>query len=219
VPQPLPDAGEGRAIRLLWLIDSLAAGGAEALAARFALAVARPGRAGGAELEVAYLKSLGGNPYDAEIRAAGVPVTDLGARNLRDIAAFRRLLGLLRRGRFDLVHAHLAYASIWGLLAGRLTGRPVAATFHVQPPAASPWSREGLRRRLLVAAANRWAGRVLAVSGAARDAWTAAGLAPDRVRVVANGVDLPAGHAGGATAGSGGRRARSWGSPRTRRSR
>jgi glycosyltransferase involved in cell wall biosynthesis len=201
----LPAAGRGGTIRLLWLIDSLAAGGAEALTVAFARALAAGRAGGGAELEVAYLKSLGGNPLEEELRAAGVPVTGLGARNLRDLAAFRRLLALVRSGRFDLVHAHLAYASIWGLLAGRATGRPVVATLHVRPPAAPAWSREGLRRRLLVAAANRWAARALAVSGAVRDAWTAAGLASERVTVVHNGVDvggvrLGAGEAGAARA-------------------
>ncbi|HLE83314.1 MAG TPA: glycosyltransferase, partial [Thermoanaerobaculia bacterium] len=136
------------------------------------------------------LKSLGGNPLEEELRAAGVPVTGLGARNLRDLAAFRRLLALVRSGRFDLVHSHLAYASIWGLLASRMTGRPVVVTLHVRPPFAPAWSREGLRRRLLVAVANRWAARALAVSGAARDAWAAAGLAPERLTVVHNGVDV-----------------------------
>lgn len=191
---PVPDARGGGRFRLLWLIDSLTAGGAEALTVPFARALHREdrrgGEEGGAHLEVAFLKSLGGNPFEAELRELGAPVTGLGARNLRDPAAFRRLLRLLREGRFDLVHAHLAYASLWGLLAGRLTGRPVVLTLHVRPPDAPLRSREGVRRRLLVAAANRWAGRVLAVSGAVRDAWAAVGLRRDRIAVVHNGVEV-----------------------------
>jgi glycosyltransferase involved in cell wall biosynthesis len=190
---PVPDARGGGEIRLLWLIDSLTAGGAEALTVPFARALYREDRGGGpgagARLEVAFLKSLGGNPFEAELRDIGVPVTGLDARNLRDAAAFRRLLRLLRERRYDLVHAHLAYASIWGLLAGRLTGTPVVVTLHVRPPDDPPWSREGLRRWLLVAAANRWAGRVLAVSGAVRDAWAAVGLLRERLVVVNNGVE------------------------------
>ena len=169
MPDALPDAGRSGAIRLLWLIDSLTAGGAEALTAAFARSVASA-RGGGVELEVGYLKSLGGNPFEGELRAAGVAVTGLGARNLRDLGAFRRLLALLRSGRFDLVHAHLAYASLWGLAAGRLTGRPVVVTLHTRPPAAPAWSREGIRRRLLIAA----------------------GLEPERIEVVHNGVEPPA---------------------------
>jgi glycosyltransferase involved in cell wall biosynthesis len=157
----------------------------------FARALYREDRGGGpgagARLEVAFLKSLGGNPFEAELRDMGVPVTGLGARNLRDAAAFRRLI---RGHRADLIHAHLAYASIWGLLAGRLTGTPVVVTLHVRPPDDPPWSREGLRRWLLVAAANRWAGRVLAVSGAVRDAWAAVGLLREGIAVVHNGVEV-----------------------------
>lgn len=190
---PVPEARGGGAIRLLWLIDSLTAGGAEALTVPFARALHGEERGGetaaGARLEIAFLKSLGGNPFEAELRDLGVPVTGLGARNLRDTAAVRRLVRLLRQRRVDLVHAHLAYASIWGLLAGRLTGTPVVLTLHVRPPDDPPWSREGLRRRLLVAAANRWAGRALAVSGAVRDAWAAVGLRRERIAVVHNGVE------------------------------
>lgn len=150
----------------------------------------REGSAGGVHLEIAFLKSLGGNPFEAELRELGVPVTGLGARNLRDLPAFWRLLRFVREGRFDLIHAHLAYASLWGLPAGRLTGRPVVLTLHVRPPDDPLRSREGLRRRLLVAAANRWAHRALAVSGSVRDAWAAVGLARDRISVVHNGVEV-----------------------------
>ncbi|HSL84680.1 MAG TPA: glycosyltransferase [Thermoanaerobaculia bacterium] len=188
---PVPEARGGGAIRLLWLIDSLTAGGAEALTVPFARALHREdrGEAAGVRLEIAFLKSLGGNPFEAELRDLEVPVTGLGARNLRDVAAFRRLVRLLRQRRVGLVHAHLAYASIWGLLAGRLTGTPVVLTLHVRPPDDPPWSREGLRRRLLVGAANRWARRALAVSGAVRDAWAAVGLRRERIAVVHNGVE------------------------------
>lgn len=199
--EALPEAGEVGPVRLLWLIDSLTAGGAEALTVPFARAAASAGRGGrGLEIEVVYLKSMGGNPFEAELRAAGVPVTGIGARNLRDAAAFRRLLRHLRERRTDLLHAHLAYATIWGLLAGRLVRRPVVVTLHVGPPEAPRWSREGVRRRLLVALANRWASRVVAVSEAVRRAWVSeAGLAPERAVVVHNGIDV--GGAAGSAAG------------------
>lgn len=150
-------------------------------------------------LEVAFLKSIAGNPFEEELRALGVPVTGIGARNLRDVRAFRRLLALLRRGRFDLVHAHLAYAVLWGLAAGRLAGVPVVASLHTAPPREPPWSREGVRRRLLVRAANRRAARVTAVSEAVRRAWIEeVGLASERVDVVHNGVPAGGGQGCGA---------------------
>ncbi|MFP5284344.1 MAG: glycosyltransferase family 4 protein [Thermoanaerobaculia bacterium] len=169
-------AGEGRTIRLLWLIDSLTAGGAESLVAPFA-------RAWPGELEVCCLKSIGGNPFEAEVRA-----TNLQAKNLRDLGAFRRLLRLLRRERIELIHAHLAYASLWGALASRITGIPCVATLHVAPSGAPLRSKEGIREALLVHALNRWAKQVIAVSDSAREAWIERGL--KRVVVVGNGIEV-----------------------------
>jgi glycosyltransferase involved in cell wall biosynthesis len=141
------------------------------------------------------LKSIGGNPFEESLRAAGVPVHALEARNLRDLSAFRRLRRLLAERRIDVVHAHLAYASIWALLAAGRGGRtvPVVTTLHVRPPAAGLLSREGARRRLRVALSNRRAARVIAVSEAVRRAWVEeAGLDSARAEVVHNGIDVGA---------------------------
>jgi glycosyltransferase involved in cell wall biosynthesis len=162
------------------LIDSLTAGGAESLVAPFA-------RAWPEDLRVCCLKSIGGNPFAAELRA-----TNLEAKNLRDLGAFRRLLRLLREERIDLIHAHLAYASIWGALAGRLTGIPCVATLHVAPSGAPLWSKEGIREALLVRVLNRWATRVIAVSASARGAWIERGLRPSKAVVVGNGIEVDA---------------------------
>ncbi|HVS14501.1 MAG TPA: glycosyltransferase [Thermoanaerobaculia bacterium] len=185
---PLLGSGSrrGEPLRLLWLIDSLTLGGAEALTATFARAV-DPAAVG---LRVACLKTLGGNPFTEDLHRAGYPPVHLRSHNLRDLPAFRRLLRLVRGERIELIHAHLAYASIWGTLAGRLTGVPALASLHLAPAAAPAWTREGLRRRLLVGLLNRWA-TALAVSDAVRRAWVNAGLDPDRVLVVHNGVAPP----------------------------
>lgn len=112
---------------------------------------------------------------------------NLGARSLRDLVAFRRLVRLIRRRHVDVVHAHLAYAAIWGTVAGRLLGVPVLATLHAAPPSARTGSREWLRQRLLVSLLNRWA-RPITVSEALREWWSEAGLDVGRIRVVHNGV-------------------------------
>ena len=174
----------GGPLRLLWLIDSLTLGGAEALTAVFARAV-DPGRLA---LTVCALKSLGGNPFAAELAAAGTPAVELGSRGLSDLGAFRRLLALVRATRPDVIHAHLTDATIWGAAAARLAGRPCVATLHVAPPG-PPGPRRPLHRLALA----RGCARVLAVSEAARREWLAAGgrprLRPERVAVVPNGVE------------------------------
>lgn len=148
-------------IRLLWLIDSLTMGGAEALAVAFA----RASRARDIELTVCARTSIGGNPLEEEVRAAGVEVVSLGARNLRDREAFRRLVALVRERRFELIHAHLTYAAIWGALIARKFRVPLVATLHV-PPAG------GIRERIMVSLLNRYAARVVMVSHALRQTWS-----------------------------------------------
>jgi glycosyltransferase involved in cell wall biosynthesis len=142
-----------------------------------------------AELQVCCLKSIGGNPIEQRLREAAVPVINLGARNLRDIRAFRRLITLLREQRIQLVHAHLTYAAIWGAIAARVAGIRAVATLHVAP-AAGGWRdrvREWLMMRVL-----RWSGsRVIAVSEAVRHAFQSRYPAPS-MEVIHNGVEVEA---------------------------
>jgi glycosyltransferase involved in cell wall biosynthesis len=151
-------------LRLLWLIDSLTLGGAEALVLPFARAVK-----GRADLTVCCLKSIGGNPIEARLRDEGVPVVNLGARSLRDLRAFRSLQTLLRDRRIEVLHAHLTYASIWGAIAARRAGIRSVATLHVRP-VTSGW-RDRVREWILMRVL-RWSGtRIVAVSEAVRRAF------------------------------------------------
>jgi len=156
----------------VWLIDSLRLGGAERLAA--AMAAAPPP---GWRIELIALQPPGTAPG---LEAPGV--RQLGARSLHDLRAFWRLLRQLHRLRPALVHAHLTYATVWGVAAARLLRIPVVTTTHVLPSAA-----RGGRGRLLVClerAARRAAGMRVYVSAAQRAAWGAA--ADPWARVVAN---------------------------------
>lgn len=187
----LPQAGDRAPIRVLWLIDSLGTGGAEVLTVRFVRALLRRDPSlSRVRPTVAFLKRMRGNPYEAELRALGVEPVFLDARDLRDVAAFRRLLRQIRQDDVDVLHTHLAYASIWGALAGWWTGRPVVASLHVTPPRASRWSREGLRRGLRSRLLRRPGVVPVAVSRAVASSWSEATSIPvDRIRVIPNGVE------------------------------
>jgi glycosyltransferase involved in cell wall biosynthesis len=177
----------GAPLRLLWLLDSLTLGGAERLVAPFARAL-DPARG---SLQVACLKEIGGNRLAPEVAAAGVPPRNLEARNLRDLAAYRRLCAALTAQGTELVHAHLAYAILWGAAAAGRAGIPCVATLHVHPQRRPPWTREGARELLLGWSLRRRAATVVAVSAAVRQAWIATHrLDPRRVEVVPNGVDV-----------------------------
>ncbi|MBV8518227.1 MAG: glycosyltransferase [Acidobacteria bacterium] len=171
-------------IRLLWLIDSLTVGGAESLIVPFARQL-DPSRY---ELFLCCLATIQGNALEKELRAANIEVLNLGARNLRDLRAFRKLLRFLREQRIDLIHAHLTYASIWAAVASRLTKIPSVATLHVAPPADG---RFAIRDRLMRFVTNRWSSRVIAVSDALRRRYLErGGLAPSRIITVHNGIEV-----------------------------
>jgi len=191
-------AERGRPLRLLWLIDSLTAGGAESLLAQ----QARCAEERRARLEVCCLKTLGTNPFEAQLRDSGVPVTHLEARNLRHLAAYRRLEALVARRRPDLIHAHLNDASTWGALLAWRTGVPLVVTLHVFPDTAPALSRGGLRERLMSRLIRRHAAAIVTVSGAVADAWSRQrGLDRRAIEVVHNGVEPERFGASGTAAG------------------
>lgn len=65
------------------------------------------------------------------LRAAGAQIEPMPGRGLRDLARLVTLVRHLRRRRFDIVHTHLQYANILGVLAARLAGIPVVAGLHL----------------------------------------------------------------------------------------
>jgi glycosyltransferase involved in cell wall biosynthesis len=153
-------------MRLLWLIDSLTIGGAESLIVPFA-------RRAPYELTVCCLTTIAGNPIEQELRAIGIEVVNLGARNLRDRAAFRRLVTCVRQHHVDLVHAHLTDAAIWSALLSRRMKIPSIATLHASPTATRAQQAHrrhrlmtSLRDRLMRFVLRRWSSRVLTVSDA-----------------------------------------------------
>lgn len=180
--------------RLLWLIDTLHVGGAEALVMSFARSYDRERY----ELYVAALSRRGENRMEQELRAVGVNTINFGARNLRDARAFRRLLHFVHEQRIDLVHAHLTYSAVWAAALSRLTNVPSVVSLHVAPSATQAVETGAVRRRLIVLkdrlmrfAVARWASRVVMVSAGLRDVYLAGGgLPPEKIRVVHNGIDV-----------------------------
>jgi glycosyltransferase involved in cell wall biosynthesis len=93
----------------------------------------------------------------AEVRARGVEVEEFGFPRGRSnyLPATRRLRALLRRERYDLVHAHYGLA---GWVARAAGARPLLVTFHgtdVRHPIVGALSRRLAWRADLVAAVSR----------------------------------------------------------------
>jgi len=181
------DSAERQPLRLLWLIDSLTLGGAESLVLPFSRALDRSQ----VDLRVCCLKSIAGNPIEERLRDAGIPVINLGARNLRDLAAFRRLVALLRQQQIQIVHAHLTYAVIWGVLACRLAKLPIVATLHVGPTTAGGLQRDSIREWLMIRFLRWRRATTLAVSDSVRKAFIEKyRLPPHRIQVLHNAVKV-----------------------------
>lgn len=109
-------------MKVLHVITGLAVGGAE-LQLRSLLQHTRH------EAEVLALY----NPGEvAQMMATdGVRVRDLGMTSNTQVSALPRMVRLIRAGGYDVVHAHLYRACVYGRVAARLAGAPVVvATEH-----------------------------------------------------------------------------------------
>ena len=119
---PAPDR-----TRILYLINDLALGGAQRVLSAQARGLDRACFAP----EVASLELIPDGPIGRELEAAGIPVHRLLEPGESAPQAFPRLVSLLRRGRVDIVHAHLAAADVSASLASCLVDVPaLVTTFH-----------------------------------------------------------------------------------------
>lgn len=190
---PVPTApGPPRPVRVLYLIDSLGPGGAEYLLAAYLPFL----QEAGVEPTVVALQEQQGNPIAIRIAAQGITVTELDIRRLRQRGAYRRVREAIAAADPDVVHTQLEFAAVLGIPAARRRGLPTVATLHTldEPP---PRSRLALHFRLMAWALRR-ARRVIAVSDITRRHYLGrAGLRPERVVTMYNGID-PSGFQQGA---------------------
>ncbi|MFE0388839.1 glycosyltransferase [Streptomyces bungoensis] len=129
-------------------------------------------------------------PVAEGLRADGVRVTDLGMRGNRDLAALPRLTGLIRAGRYDLVHTHLYRACLYGRVAARLAGvRAVVATEHSLGDARIEGRPLTPGVRALYLAGERLGRATVAVSPTVAERLRRWGVPAQRVRTIPNGID------------------------------
>ena len=126
----------------------------------------------------------GWGPVGDDLRAAGVPVDVLHGTGGVDPRPVWRLMGRLRSGRPDVLHAHLSRAVMAGTWAARWSGTPVIAHFHSLVGPRPAW-QDRLESR-----ACRRAVALLAVSRAvAQDRVERLKLCAEAFRVIPNGID------------------------------
>lgn len=174
---------------VLYLIDSLAAGGAE----RSFLEIAPHLCDRGLQLTAAVLIDRAG--LAPELEAAGIPVRLVGGdRRLTRIA---RLSAVLRSEHPDLLHTTLFEADIVGRFAAAITGTAVVSTLASTPYGLEHAAEPGIRRTRLRAAqaldavSARLARRFHAVSEPVAKAYISRlRLDPSKVEVIPRGRDL-----------------------------
>jgi glycosyltransferase involved in cell wall biosynthesis len=170
--------------RVLHVITGLAPGGAEdqlrLLAPRL--------RSRGIVCDVAAFYNLG-SVADA-LREQGVRVVDLRSPRFSDPLGALRLIGEIRKGRYDIVHTHLFRAGLHGRWAAR--GAGVATIVHTEH-SLNGQLIEGRQRGPVVDAVYRCAERLgtltLAVSKPTAAEICATGVPEHRIRVLPNGID------------------------------
>lgn len=146
----------GRRLRVLSLMDSVSVtGGAE----RFGMALATHLPQDRFELWMCSTRE----PDPAAVQLledAGVPHVQLGRRAKLDVHRLGGLAHLLRRRRFDILHAHMFGSNLWGSVIGSVCRTPVIIAHE------HTWSYEGdpMRRWLDGHVIGRLATRFVAVS-------------------------------------------------------
>lgn len=173
-----------RPIRVLQVITSLDRGGAE----NHLLALLTNADREAFALETAVL--VGEGELVPLFRQAGIPVHVLDARGRFDPSALRRLVELLRRGAFDIVHSHLFRADLYaGLAVAQLGDRKpfLVSTRHnddrffLNPFVGLVHYGVSARQDLIIAISDHIA-RFTVARGVRH---------PDRVRRVYHGIEPP----------------------------
>ena len=160
-PGPRGDGGPARGakpLKLLVVVDSLEVGGAERHVVDLVLALRREGHA------VTVACSVSGSLAEP-LEAARIPVCPIVGRIAKRRVSLPYALGLrklLRRGSFDLVHAHVYSSAAASALATIGTGVPLVVTEHTE----ALWQGRG--GKLFSPWMYRRVARVIAVSDAIR---------------------------------------------------
>jgi glycosyltransferase involved in cell wall biosynthesis len=163
---------------LLQVTPALEAGGVEQATLDLAVAVARAGRRS--------LVATSGGRMESALAASGAQLIRLPAHSRNPLimaANAARLAGIIRRERVSLVHVRSRGPAFSALSAARAMGVPIVATYHGIYSASSGlkrWYNAIMTRGdLVIANSSFTAGHIVAEHG----------LAPEKVAIVAEGID------------------------------
>ena len=114
-------------MHIVQIIDTVRFGGAQKMQLTLAEAI----QGYGVEMSLISLENnVQESHFPAQLTALGVKVHYFPANNLLNLKRIRQMSLFLKQNQVDLVHTHLTYANIVGILAARLAGIPVIASFR-----------------------------------------------------------------------------------------
>ena len=172
--------------KVFYLVDSLNIGGTETQAVELALRIPEAGY----DVTLGCLRARG--PLLERLQGTDVEVQEFYPKGGMDSPAglyqLLRLSWFLRRKKFDVVHTHDLWSNLLGVPAARLAGVHAIVSSR-RDLAHFDWyqgKRRGWLRRI-----QNLGGAVLANATPIRDALIAEdGFAPEKLRVIHNGVDI-----------------------------
>ena len=180
-PWKRPKAGER--LKLVLLIRSLAAGGAERQLVSLAKALDKK------VFDITVVCLYGGGPFEEDLRSAGVPVISLGKKGRWELFGFlKRLIAALRKLQPDILHSYMSGQNVLAvLLKPALPGTRIVWGVRASNVRLRDWL-DKLSFRLEVML-SRFADLIVFNSAAGRDYHLSAGFAASRTEVIPNGVD------------------------------
>jgi len=99
-------------IKVLEVIDSLGSGGAESLLKNFALE-AKKNNLFNIEIATLYSNDI----FKEEVKSAGIPVWDLNLKYKYDFRGILKIITLIKKKKYNIIHVHLFPANIFAALA------------------------------------------------------------------------------------------------------
>lgn len=164
-------------LKVLQLIPTLDRSGAEKQMVMLARGLPRDRF----QVEAAALTRSG--PLEADLAAAGVPVTSIGKRLKVDPFALGRLTRFLKKGRFDVVQTWIFAANAYGRLAARRAGVPVVVTAEM---AVDLW--KGPIERLVDRKLATYSDKLVGNSNAVVEYYGKLGVPADRLEMIYSGI-------------------------------
>ncbi|MCL6639063.1 MAG: glycosyltransferase, partial [Firmicutes bacterium] len=129
-------------------------------------------------------------PFAQMAAQAGLTVLAVPMRHKLDLRVLDEMAHFFRLNGVDVVHTHGVRANLLGRIAARQAGKKIVTTVHSLLERDYPGFVSRLANTLVERLTRSMTDHFIAVSGGLKNALVKGGVAPERVTVVHNGIDL-----------------------------